>query len=146
MMFYKVTSILRQHRENKASIRFSASVFFCSKYQYQKEGCVETLFENLLTDCVLLRENVSVCTPVPDACAIAKVSSNQSLQGRQSRATYLLSAGTPATSWHGRQLPWQPRTPPTNQQPPGLFSFSSMSHHVNPGHCGGVRTKAGKDK
>lgn len=88
--------------------------------------------------------NSSVCSPVPESCTIAKVASNKSLQGRQSRATQLLSAGTPATSWHGRQLPWQPRTPPTNQQPLGLPSFSSVSHRVQPGHCrGNQKTKEG---
>jgi len=59
-----------------------------------------------------------VHVPAPEACAIANVATNESLQGWQSGATYLLSAGTPAASWHGRQLP-----------------FLSKCHHVLPGHC-----------
>lgn len=76
-------------------------------------------------------------SPVSEACTIAEVPPNQSLQGWQSRATQLLSAGTPATSWHGRQLLWQPRMLSTNQQPLGLSSLSSIRHHVYLGHWGG---------
>lgn len=82
-------------------------------------------------------EDHSFCSPVSKASTIAEVSPHQSLQGWQSRATQLLSAGTPATSWHGRQLLWQPPMVSTNQQPLGLPSFSSMSHHVYLGHWGG---------
>lgn len=119
--------------------------------QCQKTVCLQKSFSVNCSDklCVIImwkHLNSLACTPVPEACTIAKVSSNQSLQGWQSRATQLLSAGTPATSWHGRQLPWQPRMPPTNQQLLGLLSFSSMSHHVQPGHCRGKPKDKSQDK
>lgn len=75
------------------------------------------------------RQTQRATVPVPDAGAIAQVSPDESLQRGQGRAAELLSAGTPATSGHGRQLPRQPRTTPTDRQPPGHAPLRSLSHH-----------------
>lgn len=70
-MFY-IVSICRhksQHQENKASMRCSTNVFFCSKYQYQKDGHLSTLSVNLLDKLCFCVKTYSCAhlflTPVP---------------------------------------------------------------------------------
>lgn len=59
-------------------LRISQSVHSCFKYINESKP---------LYYCILTVLRLSVCIPVPEACTIPDVSSDQSLQGRQSGTT-----------------------------------------------------------
>ena len=89
-----------------------------------------------------------VCDPpVPEARAVAEVAPDQGLQGRQSRATQLLSAGAPAAPRHGPRLP---RQPPANSpsSPPSSSSSSLvllLLLNGRPYTTGSLREREGKN-
>ena len=101
-----------------------------------------SVYDVSMSVCVCVCERV--CDPpVPEARAVAEVAPDQGLQGRQSRATQLLSAGAPAAPRHGPRLP---RQPPANS-PSSSSSLVLLLLLLNgrPYTTGSLREREGKN-